>query len=86
MAWPTPFKTAVLALGLMVASNSMAADKGLLDAVRAGQLAQVEQLLAKGADLDTRAIDGSTPLLLATQANRVDIARALIEAGADVNR
>lgn len=56
----------------------------LLDAVRAGDLAQV-RLVAGNADLEVRDGQGRTALLLATHANDVEIAQALIGAGADVN-
>ena len=56
----------------------------LLDAVRAGDLGQM-RLVADKADLEARDRQGRTALLLATHANHVEIARALIEAGADVN-
>ena len=56
----------------------------LLDAVRAGRLAEVRSMLGK-ADLEARDAQGRTALLLATHANNVEIARALIDAGADVN-
>lgn len=56
----------------------------LLDAVRAGDLAQV-RLVAGNADLEARDGQGRTALLLATHANDVEIAKALIDAGANVN-
>ena len=56
----------------------------LLDTVRAGRLAEVRSMLGK-ADLEARDAQGRTALLLATHANNVEIARALIDAGADVN-
>lgn len=56
----------------------------LLDAVRAGDLAQV-RVLAVGTELEARDSQGRTALLLATHADHVEIARALIDAGADVN-
>ena len=56
----------------------------LLEAVRAGNLAQVREVLPK-ADLEARDAQGRTALLLATHANSIEIARELIDAGADVN-
>jgi ankyrin repeat protein len=56
----------------------------LIDAVRNGDLSEIRAALPTS-DLEARDRQGRTALLLATQANAVDIARALIEAGADVN-
>ena len=56
----------------------------LLDAVRAGKLVEVRSILGQ-ADLEARDAQGRTALLLATLANNIEIAQALIEAGADVN-
>jgi ankyrin repeat protein len=56
----------------------------LIDAVRAGDVAKVRQI-ADSADLEARDAQGRTALLLAVQADNVDMARALIAAGADVN-
>lgn len=57
----------------------------LLDAVRAGHLAQVKAAIAENKDVEVRDGQGRTALLLATIDDRADIAEALIEAGADVN-
>ncbi|HEX8664025.1 MAG TPA: ankyrin repeat domain-containing protein [Beijerinckiaceae bacterium] len=60
----------------------------LLAAAGRGDLAEVRRLAgAPGSEayLDARDGQGRTPLLLAVEANRVEIARALIEAGASVN-
>ena len=75
--------TALLALAPL-ASGQEKEGAMLLDAFRAGDLAQV-RLVAGKADLEARDRQGRTALLLATHANHVEIARALIEAGADVN-
>lgn len=80
------FKSGLLAVGLLMMGGVMANEQSLLDAVRGGELAHVQQLITGGADLKAQAPDGSSALLLATQRNNVEIARALITAGADVNQ
>src|SRR5690606_2124944 len=62
-----------------------AATLALQEAVAAGDVAGVRAAIDSGADLEVRGDDGRTPLVSATKANRVDIARALLEAGADPN-
>ncbi|WP_233588317.1 ankyrin repeat domain-containing protein [Herminiimonas sp. KBW02] len=60
----------------------------LLNAVANNDLTVVQSILqqpAKRSQLETRDELGRTPLLLATDHNRIAIARALIAAGADVN-
>ena len=56
----------------------------LLDAVRAGDLTQIELLLSQGADINQG--DGlATPLYYAITSKHEDAAQLLIERGADVN-
>jgi ankyrin repeat protein len=57
----------------------------LFDAVSSGDVVAVKAAIAAGAPLDARDAAKRTPLLLATRANLVEIARLLIAAGADVN-
>jgi ankyrin repeat protein len=80
-------RSLLLVAALLVASVVRAgeSDAMLLDAVRAGQLTQVEAAIAADVDVEARDGQGRTALLLAAMADRVDIAAALIEAGADVN-
>ncbi|MEW9835015.1 ankyrin repeat domain-containing protein [Mesorhizobium marinum] len=59
-------------------------DAMILEAVLAGNLQQVRMLVDRS-DLEVRDGQGRTGLLLATRADNVEIARLLIEAGADVN-
>lgn len=63
--------------------NEMAG--ALIEAVNSGDVARVSSEIAKGAALEQRDAAKRTPLLLATRANHVEIARLLIEAGSDVN-
>ena len=55
------------------------------DAVTSGDVGRVRELLAGGADCNGRNGDGATALMLAAHAGRLDLAQALIDAGADVN-
>ena len=57
----------------------------LIEAVGSGDVARVSAAVAEGAALEQRDSARRTPLLLATRANHVEIARLLIAAGADVN-
>jgi ankyrin repeat protein len=80
---------AALAAGPILAPEArsqegeMAGD--LIEAVNSGDVARLSAALAEGAALEPRDSAGRTPLLLATRANHVEIARLLIAAGADVN-
>jgi ankyrin repeat protein len=57
----------------------------LLDAATQGDVARVQQALAAGTEVDARDHLGRTPLLLAAAADHVDVARTLVEHGADPN-
>ena len=80
-----------LALGALVSSSMSAAhasdDLGarLLRAAAAGDLAETLRLIGGGAPVDARDAQRRTPLLLAVDANHVDLARALLDAGASVD-
>lgn len=74
---------------IMASSVSYAQSNALLQAVKAKDIASVQQLLdnpQNTALLNVADARGQSPLLLATWDNSVDIARLLIEAGADVNQ
>ncbi len=57
----------------------------LIEAVQVVNTGKVLELVAEGAPLEVRDAENRTALLLATRANLVEIATALIKAGADVN-
>ncbi|AMJ59143.1 ankyrin repeat domain-containing protein [Bosea sp. PAMC 26642] len=61
------------------------ASSALLAAMGAGELAEVERLIAARADLETRDSQGRSALMLAVAGNHVAIARALLAAGASPN-
>jgi len=67
------------------ATPDPARDAALIDAAAAGDLSEVERLLA--ADADPAAVDarGRTALIAASYTAHVDVARLLVDAGADVN-
>jgi ankyrin repeat protein/thiol-disulfide isomerase/thioredoxin len=56
----------------------------LITAIRRGNVALVDLLLAHGADIDTRDSHGKTALMYAVQFNQVDVAKLLIVRKADV--
>jgi ankyrin repeat protein len=57
----------------------------LLAAVNSGNLAEVNQLLAAGADPNTRDRNLNTPLILAVRRNNINILQALLQHRADPN-
>ena len=71
-------------LALMLAATAAAAGEPLFDAVAAGDRAAVEQALANGANVDSRARDQATPLMAAALGNQTLIAEALLSKGANV--
>ena len=82
-------RAAVAVLTVAAAFSNPAAGNDMGDnwwnAVANGDSATVARLIGEGAAVDLRDGRGRTALLLATHANRVELARVLIEAGADVN-
>ncbi|HKR62156.1 MAG TPA: ankyrin repeat domain-containing protein, partial [Thermoanaerobaculia bacterium] len=73
----------VLILGCTVSGNK---DSALTDAVRAGDVATVRTLCARGADPNTPSGEnGWPPLMHAVHKNQLGTAAALLDAGADPN-
>jgi ankyrin repeat protein len=72
---------------LTVLCSAGRADDGaaLINAAKAGDLAQVKELLDKGADVDSRNHEGMTPLMVASINENVEIAILLLEHDADVD-
>lgn len=60
-------------------------DKKFLKAALRGDIAAMEQLLAQGADINTRNDQGETALRIAAVNNDVPVARFLLDKGADPN-
>jgi ankyrin repeat protein len=75
----------LLALILLVlAATRVAAGELLFDSIAAGDKAAVEQALAGGADVDSRAPDQATLLIAAALDEQPAIAELLLSKGADV--
>jgi uncharacterized protein len=71
-------------LPLVFAATIAVAGEPLFDAVAAGDRAAVEQALANGAKVDSRASDQATPLMVAALGNQTAIVEVLLSKGADV--
>jgi ankyrin repeat protein len=56
----------------------------LIDAIRAGDVAKVQALLAGGANANDAGEGGTTPLMAAAAAGHLQMVRDLLKAGADV--
>lgn len=59
--------------------------RALLAAAKSGPAAEVERLLAAGAEVDSRSAQGGTPLMFAAAKMASDKVRLFLEAGADPN-
>src|SRR4051812_25890181 len=73
--------TACAFLGLLATAHGAT----LLEAVQSGDAAQVRAALAQGADVNTRDVDGATPLIYAAHSANFEVVRALLAAHADPN-
>ena len=83
------YRRGVLALVALLAcapasAAARAADPGLIEAVKAGEVETVRALLDGGADVDAPASDGATALHWAVHRGDDGLVDLLIEAGADV--
>ena len=81
--WPLLALVALLACAPASAA-ARAADPGLIEAVKAGEVETVRALLDGGADVDAPASDGATALHWAVHRDDVGLVDLLLEAGADV--
>jgi uncharacterized protein len=71
-------------LALVLAAVTAAAGDPLFDAVAAGDTSAIEQALASGANVDSRARDQATPLMAAALGDQTVIAEMLLSKGASV--
>ena len=67
------------------ATEQQAMNEQLIRAAERGDTATVLQLLATGADINSRDAAGRTAVMAATHGNQVETVRVLIAAGADIN-
>ena len=79
-----PVAYLILVVGLS-AKPATADDLDLISAAKKGDLAEVQALLAAGADPDWHDRHHNTALIFAARDGRYEIARTLIVAGAEVN-
>lgn len=66
-------------------SESTDKSMSLWMAANSGRLEEVEQLLSEGADINARAGNGMTPLILASWNGHTKVVELLLRKGADVN-
>ena len=70
---------------LLASYTATAPDEALLEASEAGNLAAVVEALRSGADVSAETADGWTALHFAAAQGRADVARVLLDAGANVS-
>ncbi len=63
----------------------MSKEEELIDAVKKGDLSEVQKRIKSSVDVNIGDRDGSTPLIWAAFKGHIDIVKVLIEAGANVN-
>ena len=80
-----PMLDALLDAGANAGASMSSGETVLMRAVRSGSLPAVERLLVRGADVNgAQRSRGQTALMWAATRQRVDIARTLLDSGADV--
>ena len=84
MSLTTALTTLILCAGCMAGAHA-ASEPELIQAAAAGDAERIVRLLRAGANLEARGSGERTALLAAVQANQLAAARALIQAGANVN-
>jgi ankyrin repeat protein len=82
--WVAVWSTALI--GLTVTAFAQGPfDTPLLDAAKTGDIAAVQQLLQKGANVEALGQSGVTPLMLASNNGHADVVKLLLGAKANVN-
>lgn len=80
-----PGKTRIEETVLDVNGADDAGNSTLAEAVRAGQIGVVEELLRAGADVNSSNRSGGTPLMTGVWSRNTEVVRLLLDAGARVN-
>jgi uncharacterized protein len=76
--------TLALALAGFAVGSPAAAEQQLFDAVASGDTGAVERALGSGADVNSRAPDQATPLIVAVLSNRPSMVELLLTKGASI--
>lgn len=79
------FSISPLLLLLSICVYAETVDEHLVEAVTRGDVGIISTLLKQGADVNYQNPGGSTPLFVATNKNKTDVVRLLLERGADPN-
>ena len=77
--------TLMLFIALWVTVSSAAENEDLYDAAGRGDLSAVKFLIAKGADVNAKALIGETALMMASGKGHKEVVELLLAKGADVN-
>ena len=72
-------------LMLILVAGCSTNEKAMVDAIKNGDTPKVQSLLDKGVSPNLKTDDGKTVLMLAADLGHPDIAKLLIDKGADVN-
>ena len=79
------FKGFIVSSLILLLSGCGANNEALHIPAGKGDLASIQQELAKGADVNAKDAAEQTPLMYASESGRLDIVKYLVENGADVN-
>jgi len=71
--------------GIEIIPAQKSTEPALIEVAKNGDLQKVEALIAEGADINQRDSSGNTPLIKAISFGHFDVAKDLIDKGADIN-